>query len=99
MEIDIISQYVLSIAPAAAALFGCVGAAAVCIHRVKKVCKDSEENIARARKEASRGKTAEDLRKENEDLRRDNARLKEDNRLLMCKIKHVRFTEDPEGEE
>lgn len=96
MELDLISQYVLSIAPAASAILGCVGAAAVCIHRVKKVCKDSERNIREINEKASKGRSNAEILKENEDLRRDVALLKENNRILTQKLKGVRILEEEE---
>ncbi len=93
MNLDIVTQYVLAIIPAATAILGCVGAAAVCIHRVKKVCKDSEANVEKARSE----KSYSAIESENEQLRRDNATLKENNRILTLKLKGVRIVEDEEA--
>lgn len=94
MDIDIVTQYVLTIAPAASAIFGCVGVAAVAINRVKKICRNSEDNIRKERAAAQKGKTTVELIKENEDLRRENVRLKADNHMLMLKFKGVRIVED-----
>lgn len=99
MNIDIVTQYALTLTPAVTAVVACVTSIVVCVSRVKRVCKDSEENIAKERKAAEHGKTNSELLKENEDLRRDNIRLKSNNNMLMMKLKGVRFIEEEPGDE
>ena len=87
MNLDTVTQYVLSIAPSAAAVISCVTALVVMIAKVKKVVTSSEKRI-----EAAKGEKAE--REELLSLRRENAALKKEHEMMIKKLKGVRFEEE-----
>ena len=94
MDIDVITQYILSLAPAFTAVVGMIVTLGVGICKIKKASQSTVDEV----KENSKG-----LRRVNEELKcdlinvhKENAELKKEMSKLMAKIEHIHFVDDEE---
>lgn len=88
MDIDIVSQYVLSITPAVTAIASCGAAVAVCVIKVKRALGKSEDTNKRILR------SMESTEKSISTLTKANAELKQENAQLKRKLLHLEFTEE-----
>ena len=89
MNIDAITQYVLAIVPSVTAGACCVGAIVTCVHKVKKVTRDSERKIETARTT----KTNRERADENTEPRRPVVEPPALTQIPTRKLKGVRIVE------
>lgn len=88
MDIDIVSQYILSITPAVTAVASCGAALAVCVIKVKKALGKNESTNREILK------SMESAEKSISTLAKANAELKQENAQLKRKLLHLEFTEE-----
>ena len=88
MDIDIVSQYILSITPAVTAVASCGAALAVCVIKVKKALGKNEITNREILK------SMESAEKSISTLAKANAELKQENAQLKRKLLHLEFTEE-----
>lgn len=88
MDIDIVSQYVLSITPAVSAVAGCAAAVFFGIKRAKRLFSDSEKTSRATAKEVREIKDEiKQITRANYELKRENAQLKK--KLLGVRLPEV----------
>jgi len=96
MDIDIITQYILSIVPAFTAVVGMIVTLGVGIGKIKKANKDTVDEVKETNKELKARQSK--LEETNLNLAQENISLKKDLRQLMAKIQHIHFTEEEKDE-
>lgn len=94
MDIDVITQYILSIVPAVTAVIGMVVTLGVGIGKIKRANKDTVDEV----KENSKGlrRTNEELKAELVQVHKENVELKKEMTKLMAKVEHIHFVDDKE---
>lgn len=90
MDLDIITQYVLSIGPAVTAVAGMITTVIVAIKKVKAAAKDSTDMVKETYKDNR------ELRKELKEVLAENALLKKEQRLINAKLDHKYFIDKEE---
>lgn len=90
MDLDIITQYVLSIGPAVTAVAGMITTVIVAIKKVKAAAEDSTNMV----REANRDNR--ELRKELKEVLAENALLKQEQRKINAKLDHKYFIDKEE---
>ena len=94
MDIDVITQYILSIVPAFTAVVGMIVTLGVGIGKIKKANKDTITEV----KENSKGlkRANEELKDELANVYKDNVEIKKQMTKLMAKVEHIHFVDDKE---
>ena len=94
MDIDVITQYILSIVPAFTAVVGMIVTLGVGIGKIKKANKDTVNEV----KENSKGlkRANEELKDELVNVYKDNVEIKKQMTKLMAKVEHIHFVDDKE---
>lgn len=94
MDIDVITQYILSIVPAFTAVVGMIVTLGVGIGKIKKANKDTINEV----KENSKGlkRANEELKDELVNVYKDNVEIKKQMTKLMAKVEHIHFVDDKE---
>ena len=94
MNIDVITQYILSIVPAFTAVVGMIVTLGVGIGKIKKANKDTINEV----KENSKGlkRANEALKDELANVYKDNVEIKKQMTKLMAKVEHIHFVDDKE---
>ena len=94
MDIDVITQYILSIVPAFTAVVGMIVTLGVGIGKIKKANKDTINEV----KENSKGlkRANEALKDELANVYKDNVEIKKQMTKLMAKVEHIHFVDDKE---
>ena len=94
MNIDVITQYILSIVPAFTAVVGMIVTLGVGIGKIKKENKDTINEV----KENSKGlkRANEALKDELANVYKDNVEIKKQMTKLMAKVEHIHFVDDKE---
>lgn len=88
MEIDIITQYVLAIAPAFTAVVGMIVSLGVGIGKIKKANSETKSEV----RELSESDKA--LKHQLREVHKENAELKQQLSEVMAKLKHMYFIEE-----
>lgn len=96
MDIDIITQYILTLTPAVTAIISVIVALGVGIGKIKKANKETVEEVKATNKELKARQSK--IEETNLNLAQENITLKKDLRQLMAKIQHIHFTEEKEDE-
>lgn len=78
MELDIVVQYILSLAPAVTAVIGMVVSVVVAVHKVKMMKTDVEERTSLLKDHVN-------------DVRKENIELKKQLTKTMAKLEHIHF--------
>ena len=94
MDIDVITQCILSIVPAFTAVVGMIVTLGVGIGKIKKANKDTINEV----KENSKGlkRANEALKDELTNVYKDNIEIKKQMTKLMAKVEHIHFVDDKE---
>lgn len=95
MNVDYITEYVVTIAPAVTAAATCIAALFVGVSKVKKAFDKTDASSVELRNDVRKMK--EEMAKENIELKRENRELKRENAMIKKKLHRVRFVET-EGE-
>lgn len=95
MNIDAVTQYVISIAPAATACASIVAAVIVGVLKVRGAIKNSGAEYQKTAKDINSRLSG--IEEEQRKLTRENGELKRENALLKKKLLHLHFEEEPDG--
>ena len=94
MNIDVITQYILSIVPAFTAVVGMIVTLGVGIGKIKKANKDTINEVRENSKGLKRANEA--LKDELANVYKDNVEIKKQMTKLMAKVEHIHFVDDKE---
>lgn len=94
MDIDVITQYILSIVPAFTAVVGMIVTLGVGIGKIKKANKDTINEVRENSKGLKRANEA--LKDELVNVYKDNVEIKKQMTKLMAKVEHIHFVDDKE---
>lgn len=93
MNIDVITQYILSIVPAVTAVAGMITTVGIAIAKIKKANTETKEEV----KNLSASDRA--LKAQLNDVHKENIELKKELAEVMARMKHMYFVEETETEE
>lgn len=93
MNIDVITQYILSIVPAVTAVAGMITTVGIAIAKIKKANAETKEEVKNL------SETDRDLKKQLREMHKENAELKHQLNEVMARMKHMYFVEKTETEE